>query len=245
MRTIGIDLGGTKTLSVLVEDGVVVEKAKRPTPRVGSPDDVLATMAKVAASVDPDATATAIGIGAPGPVVPGTGVLPAAPNLPGWDHDVAVADLMSERLGGRPVSRRDIIDGRPSVSAGGLFLVEKLERRPSVSAAASISSRWNGTSPNQTMSGRRRSCPHAGQARKSGVVRSRSRSPWPHTSQRSCASSPCMWTAALPARSCRSSTFCVISVIWSPRPLSAPAASASARCAAFGLTSASCARRAW
>ena len=67
MRTIGIDLGGTKTLAVLVEDGMVVEKAKRPTPRVGSPDDVLTTMAKVAASVDPDATATAIGIGAPGP----------------------------------------------------------------------------------------------------------------------------------------------------------------------------------
>ena len=71
MRTIGIDLGGTKTLAVLVEDGVVVEKAKRPTPRAGSPDDVLATMAKVAASVDPDATATAIGIGAPGPGRPG------------------------------------------------------------------------------------------------------------------------------------------------------------------------------
>ena len=103
MRTIGIDLGGTKTLAVLVEDGVVVEKAKRPTPRAGSPDEVLATMAKVAASVDPDATATAIGIGAPGPVVPGTGVLSAAPNLPGWDHDVPVAHLMSERLGGRPV----------------------------------------------------------------------------------------------------------------------------------------------
>ena len=60
MRTIGIDLGGTKTLAVLVEDGVLVEKTKRPTPRVGSPDDVLATMAKVAASVDPDATATAM-----------------------------------------------------------------------------------------------------------------------------------------------------------------------------------------
>ena len=80
MRTIGIDLGGTKTLAVLVEDGVVVEKAKRPTPRVGSPDDVLTTMAKVAASVDPDATATAIGIGAPGPVVPGTGHSVASPS---------------------------------------------------------------------------------------------------------------------------------------------------------------------
>ncbi|NDH83734.1 MAG: hypothetical protein EBY65_02330, partial [Acidimicrobiia bacterium] len=58
MRTIGIDLGGTKTLAVLVEDGMVVEKAKRPTPRVGSPDDVLAIMAKVAASVDPSIAGT-------------------------------------------------------------------------------------------------------------------------------------------------------------------------------------------
>ncbi|MEM8706764.1 MAG: ROK family protein [Actinomycetota bacterium] len=103
MRTIGIDLGGTKTLAVLVEDGQVVEKAKKPTPRVGEPADVINTMVKVANAVDPDGTATAIGIGVPGPVVPGTGVLPAAPNLPGWDHDVPVADLMSERLGGRPV----------------------------------------------------------------------------------------------------------------------------------------------
>lgn len=103
MATIGIDLGGTKTLAVLVENGEVVDKAKKPTPRVGSPADVIDTMVKVAEKVDPDGTAAAIGIGVPGPVVPGTGVLPAAPNLPGWDHDVAVGDLMSERLGGRPV----------------------------------------------------------------------------------------------------------------------------------------------
>lgn len=104
MRTIGIDLGGTKTMAVLVEDGQVVAKAKKPTPRVGSPADVIDTMVATATKVDPDATAVAIGIGAPGPVVPGAGVLPAAPNLPGWDHDVEVAALMSERLGGRPVA---------------------------------------------------------------------------------------------------------------------------------------------
>ena len=99
MTTIGIDLGGTKTMAVLVEDGQVVAKAKKPTPRVGSPADVINTMVSVANKVDPDGTATAIGIGAPGPVVPGTGVLPAAPNLPGWDHDVPVGAEMSDRLG--------------------------------------------------------------------------------------------------------------------------------------------------
>ena len=103
MRTIGIDLGGTKTMAVLVEDGQVVAKAKKPTPRAGGPMDVIATMVAAATKVDPDGTATGIGIGAPGPVVPGTGILPAAPNLPGWDHDVEVAALMSERLGDRPV----------------------------------------------------------------------------------------------------------------------------------------------
>ncbi len=103
MSTIGIDLGGTKTMAVLVEDGRVVEKCKKATPRVGSPDDVIATMVAAARKVDPDGVATAIGVGAPGVVVPGAGVLHSPPNLPGWDHEVPVADLMSEQLGGRPV----------------------------------------------------------------------------------------------------------------------------------------------
>ncbi len=103
MTTIGIDLGGTKTLAVLVDQGEVVAKAKRPTPRAGGPDAVLNTVVRVAEMVDPGGDAHAIGIGAPGPVVPGSGILPAAPNLPDWDHDVAVGEFVSERLGARPV----------------------------------------------------------------------------------------------------------------------------------------------
>ncbi len=90
-------------MAVLVVDGEIVAKAKRPTPRVGGPDDVIDTVVRVIAKVDPNLTASAVGIGVPGPVIPGTGVLPAAPNLPGWDHDVAVGRLLSERLDGRPV----------------------------------------------------------------------------------------------------------------------------------------------
>ena len=103
MSTVGIDLGGTKVMAVLVENGEVLAKAKRPTPTSGGPDAVIAAMVAAARKVDPDDSATGIGIGAPGPVVPGTGVLPAAPNLPGWDHDVNVVHRVSAALGGRAV----------------------------------------------------------------------------------------------------------------------------------------------
>ena len=90
-------------MAVLVADGEIVANAKRPTPRRCGPADVIDTIIRTIERVDPDATAGALGIGVPGPVIPGTGILPAAPNLPGWDHDVEVARLLSERLGGRPV----------------------------------------------------------------------------------------------------------------------------------------------
>ena len=103
MRTVGIDLGGTKVMAVLVENGEVLAKAKQPTPVTGGPDAVITAMVAAAREVDPGGTAVGVGIGAPGPVVPGSGVLPAAPNLPGWDHDVDVVGRMSAALDGRPV----------------------------------------------------------------------------------------------------------------------------------------------
>jgi glucokinase len=103
MATIGVDLGGTKTMAVLVEGRVLQAKAKRSTPVCGGPDAVIDTIVRAVTKIDPAGDAVAIGIGMPGPVIPGTGVLPAAPNLPGWDYDVPVGDLLTERLGGRPV----------------------------------------------------------------------------------------------------------------------------------------------
>jgi len=103
LPTVGVDLGGTKTMAVLVVDGEIVAKVKKSTPREGGPGDVIDTIVRAVEKVDPDATAVALGIGVPGPVVPGTGVLPAAPNLPGWDHDVDIGRLLSERIGGRAV----------------------------------------------------------------------------------------------------------------------------------------------
>jgi glucokinase len=103
MPTLGLDLGGTKIMAVLVEDGQIVKKGKKSTPRTGGPEDVLDAMAVAVRKVDPDHTATAIGVGVPGPVMPGSGVLSIASNLPDWDHDVDVAAGLSSRCGGRPV----------------------------------------------------------------------------------------------------------------------------------------------
>ena len=100
MSTIGVDLGGTQIMAVLVDDGEIVAKAKKATPRVGTPGDVIDKIVAAIRKVDPDGTASAVGIGVPGPVRPDTGVVPAAPNLPGWDHDVDVAAALSSALGG-------------------------------------------------------------------------------------------------------------------------------------------------
>jgi glucokinase len=109
MTAIGIDLGGTKIMAALVDDGQVVGKAKKATPRVGGPDDVLDAIAAAIAKVDPDETATSIGVGVPGPVRPGSGVLPVASNLPGWTRDVDVAAGLRERCGDRPIAVDDIV----------------------------------------------------------------------------------------------------------------------------------------
>ncbi|GJM37644.1 MAG: sugar kinase [Acidimicrobiales bacterium] len=90
-------------MAVRVEDGRIIDKAKKSTPRVGGPDDVLDTIAAVVAKVDPEQRAATIGVGVPGPVRPGTGVLAVAKNLPGWDHDVDVAAGLGERCAGRRV----------------------------------------------------------------------------------------------------------------------------------------------
>lgn len=108
MATVGVDLGGTKILAVLTDgpdsDGPRIRsRSKRSTPRTGGPADVLDAMAATVAEADPDGQADRIGVGVPGPVVPGTGVLPFAANLPGWDHEVDVAAELSERCDGRPV----------------------------------------------------------------------------------------------------------------------------------------------
>ena len=77
---IGVDVGGTKILGVVLDaKGVVRGEARAPTPRQG--DELLDAVAAVVADLARGAPAPLVGVGAPG-LVDGDGVLQFAPNLP-------------------------------------------------------------------------------------------------------------------------------------------------------------------
>jgi glucokinase len=101
---IGMDLGGTKILAALVnQEGQIVAEAKLGTKGEKGPDVVIERIADTARQVVEKAKVTwadvlGIGIGAPGPMDPETGVVYNPPNLRGWDK-VALGPLLSEAVG--------------------------------------------------------------------------------------------------------------------------------------------------
>jgi glucokinase len=99
----GIDLGGTKIQTVVVDDEHnVLGSARRPTPTLGGPADVAQEMAGALrdaaedAGVDPSALA-GVGVGSPGTIDGGD--VSGAGNLPGWDGAFALAPALSRALG--------------------------------------------------------------------------------------------------------------------------------------------------
>lgn len=97
-RRIGIDLGGTKVLGVVVDGGQVVARAKQKTPTTGGPDGVVDTIASVVEELGGPGGGS-LGVGAPGVVNAETGVVSRAPNLPGWDKPFALAEALGDALG--------------------------------------------------------------------------------------------------------------------------------------------------
>jgi glucokinase len=101
----GVDLGGTKIQTVVVDEAnKVLGEARGQTPRTGGPADIaaaiVATMreAAVAAGVEP-AELSGIGVGSPGLADEETGVVRDARNLPGWEGEFALGQALSEALG--------------------------------------------------------------------------------------------------------------------------------------------------
>ena len=82
MTTVGIDVGGTKVLGVVVDDrGTILAEHRVPTPQGG--DEVIAAMVDVLAELRSSVgDVRALGAGVPG-LVDRDGVLRFAPNLPG------------------------------------------------------------------------------------------------------------------------------------------------------------------
>lgn len=108
----GVDLGGTKILAVVVgPDGRELGRSKKSTGRNHEPGAVIDRIAKCMQDAAAEAGISvdqlrAIGIGAPGPVVPEEGVLTVAVNL-GW-HDVPLKAELEQRLGVPVVVDNDV-----------------------------------------------------------------------------------------------------------------------------------------
>jgi glucokinase len=110
----GIDLGGTKIQTVVVDDGhTVLGETRVPTPTTGGPGDVAAAMAAAleqaaeAAKVEP-ADLEGVGVGSPGEIDASAGTVTSARNLPDWEGTFALGDELSRALGTRVALGNDV-----------------------------------------------------------------------------------------------------------------------------------------
>jgi len=123
----GIDLGGTKIQTVVVEPGGSLRgEARQPTPTSGGPPDVAAAMedtlreAASAAGVKPEQL-SGVGVGSPGDADGGTGVVSGARNLPGWDGSFPLGEALSKALGTAVRIGNDVqvaVEGEHRLGAG-------------------------------------------------------------------------------------------------------------------------------
>lgn len=97
MKTLGIDLGGTKIAVAAVEAGRILEHYRVDTPRTGGESvlEAMATAAREMLAGHPEIRA--VGVGSPGPIDFARGVVLFAPNIPGMEEAPIVAGLQ-ERL---------------------------------------------------------------------------------------------------------------------------------------------------
>jgi glucokinase len=101
----GIDLGGTKIQTAIVDiGGKVSGEARHPTPTEGGPEDVAKAMATALREAAEDAGVetselAGVGVGSPGDADEKTGVVSAARNLPGWEGKFPLADSLKDALG--------------------------------------------------------------------------------------------------------------------------------------------------
>ncbi|MBM3134212.1 MAG: ROK family protein [Chloroflexi bacterium] len=99
---VGVDLGGTRIRACLADErGTILARANRLTLAQEGQDAVLRRIVEAVREAIGEHKASdlaGVGIGAPGPLDPKTGVIFTPPNLPGW-HNVPLKALLEEALG--------------------------------------------------------------------------------------------------------------------------------------------------
>ena len=123
----GIDLGGTKIQTVVVDSGGNLRgEARQPTPTSGGPADVADAMedtlreAVSAAGSKPEQLA-GVGVGSPGDADGKTGVVSGARNLPGWEGSFPLGKTLSQALGTTVSIGNDVqvaVEGEYRLGAG-------------------------------------------------------------------------------------------------------------------------------
>jgi glucokinase len=101
----GIDLGGTKIQTVVVDaQHKVLGESRRPTPNSGGPEDVAGEMAAALREAAAQAhlgtrDLAGVGIGSPGDADERTGVVSGARNLPSWEGAFPLGEHLSDQFG--------------------------------------------------------------------------------------------------------------------------------------------------
>lgn len=93
MKTLGIDLGGTKIAIGVVEDGQILAQEQTPTPQEGYSEVLEAIVALSQKLIASNSDISAIGIGVPGPVDYNLGSILFAANIRGMKDALISKDL--------------------------------------------------------------------------------------------------------------------------------------------------------
>ncbi len=93
MVTLGLDLGGTKILAAVVEDGKVLDSVRVNTPQTGFADVVAALVGTSRELLGRGHTVAGVGIGSPGPLDKARREILFAPNIAGMHNAPLVAEL--------------------------------------------------------------------------------------------------------------------------------------------------------
>lgn len=98
MKTLGLDLGGTKIAAAIVEEGAILEYCRVETPGTGF-EDVVEALAAAARELlgRGDHDIERVGVGSPGPLDYQRGRVIFAPNIPGMD-DAPIVDALRAEL---------------------------------------------------------------------------------------------------------------------------------------------------
>jgi glucokinase len=99
----GVDVGGTKIAVGLADgEGRIIASRRAATTRQGGREvigQIIALLKKGLAATGGSTGAAAIGVAVPAVIDQARGVVVWAPNIAGWQHEVAVAQPISEALG--------------------------------------------------------------------------------------------------------------------------------------------------